>query len=101
MVPELISLSLEKALPFFQCEVASVSTKFYYISSTAAPAVTKLPSITKTSVDGLVVQPELIIPRKITHFQFLETYLSLSREGQIQISPLPNATLFELGDYHL
>lgn len=50
----------------------------YLVYYTAAPAVTKLPSITKASKDGLgsVVQPELIVPRQITHFQFLETCLS-------------------------
>lgn len=78
--PELIFLSLEKALLFFfQFELASVSTEsttlVYYI---AAPTVTKLPSFTKASKDGLgsVVQPDLIVLRQITHFQFLETYLS-------------------------
>lgn len=73
----------------------------YFIYYPGAPAVTNLSSITKTSVNGLVVQSELIIPRKITHFQFLETYPSLSGEGQIQISPVQNATLFEVGDCHL
>lgn len=44
----------------------------------ATPTVTKLPTITKASKHGLgsVFQPELILPRQISHFQFLETYLS-------------------------
>lgn len=44
----------------------------YYI---AAPTVTNLPSFTKASKDGLgsVVQPDLIVLRQVTHFQFLET----------------------------
>lgn len=72
LFPELIFLTPEKNTAFFPPVWNSFS--FY----TAAPAVTKLPSVTKESKDGLgsVIQSGLTVPWQITHFQILGTNIS-------------------------